>query len=54
MSNKSDKHSSGSDERESIRNLNTIELEDLCNRVADQARACGLSERILNELLTKR
>ena len=39
------------EEYERIRDLNAAELQRFCDRVADQARARGLDEAALNDLL---
>ncbi len=39
------------EEYERIRDLNAAELQRFCDRVADQARARGLNEAALNDLL---
>lgn len=39
------------EEYERIRDLNAAEFQRFCDRVADQARARGLTETTLNDLL---
>jgi hypothetical protein len=39
------------EEYERIRDLNAAEFQQFCDRVADQARARGLTQAVLNKLL---